>query len=227
MEARDEGRPLGKRDRRDRIALDEAYRFYRSTIKEDHTPELFALVKALQTVSNALQVSGSGEFQLTVRLWNRIQQSLFDRLVTSYPAHVLVFDESGQPLASKSDWRDDCMIEIYPDGLRRDDDSFRMEVSNLHPVTRHRLVKVWKERGPSTKREDFANMDECGDVCAPKPFLIGDEVLLQESLDGKAKAYKRWWNLYWQSYCSGDNEDKILMTKQMNALEAVWGNLYY
>jgi hypothetical protein len=46
-------------------------------------------------------------------------------------------------------------------------------------------------------------------------------------MQGKANAYAQYWDLFWQSYCTSNPKEKKVMTQQMNALESVWGNLYY
>jgi len=48
---------------------------------------------------------------------------------------------------------------------------------------------------------------ECnGDVCMPKLFAIGDEILQREASSGKKQAYEQWWELYWQAYCTPDRK---------------------
>jgi hypothetical protein len=186
---------MGKQDRREKLALDEAYKVFRAITKEEAQPELFQLVRCLTTVSNALEGANEGQLKLTVRLWRRIHLALFDELFTSYPAHLVIYAADGSVVKAKAPIPEDAVLEIHPEGLRRADDTFKMEIENLHPESRDVLSKIWTERGNSTRREDFASYD-CGEFCAPKHFVIGDEVLRSESTKGKEQAYTRWWDLY-------------------------------
>jgi hypothetical protein len=217
---------MGKLDRRAKLALDEAYRVFRVITKEEAPPDLFQLVRCLKTVGNALNGAIDGQLKLTVRLWRRIHLALFDKLFTSYPAHMVIYAADGSVVKPKKPIPEEGILEIHPEGLRREDDTFKMEIENLHPDTRQALNKIWTERGNSTRREDFANYD-CGEYCAPKHFVIGDEVLTSESTKGKEQAYSQWWDLYWQAYCTSDQGAKRHILKQMESIEAVWGNLYY
>ena len=214
---------MAKVDRREKLALDEAYRLFHKTLEGDNAPEhIYSIVQSLKTVSKAVDAAGDGHFKLTVKLWQRIQRALFDKLVTSYPAHLVVYDENGQVLKPKESWSDYGVIEIHPEGLRRKDDYFRMGVNHLPINTRSRLEKVWSERGPSTRADDFIGIEEecCGGICTPKNFIIGDEILRIESLKGKEDAYAQWWDLFWQSYCTSSVREKHAMTMQMNQLES-------
>ncbi|MFN8550633.1 MAG: hypothetical protein U0103_04015 [Candidatus Obscuribacterales bacterium] len=218
---------MARLDRREKVALDQAYEFYKSTIGSNEAFTLHSLVNSLKTVSVAVSASNDGHLTLTTRLWMRIKQALFDKLLTTHPAYVIIYDGSNAPIEPKQRIPDDGTIEIHPHGLRRDDDRFSIELKHLHPVTRKHIQKVWIERGPDTKSDDFSNYECDGDVCMPKLFLIGDEVLQKEASNGKKEAYSQWWDLYWQSYCTPDRREKQQLTRRMNSLEAVWGNLYY
>jgi hypothetical protein len=220
---------MERADRRDRVALDEAYEFYRQTFGESSN-DLHQLANSLKTVCHALDAAETGELALTLRLWKKIRQALFDKLLTSFPAYVVAITHDGQVLGHRDALPDDCLLELHPEGLRRDDDVFQMAINELHPLTRSRLDKVWVERGPSTRREDFQSGSECeGGVCTMKPhtFIVGEEVLANEATAGRQKAYAHYWRLYWQSYCSPTSREKMYLHRQMASLEAVWGNLHY
>ncbi|HEY9757204.1 MAG TPA: hypothetical protein V6C97_18700 [Oculatellaceae cyanobacterium] len=219
---------MAKGDRREKLALDEAYRMFHKALKDDPAVDIFSVARSLRTVTSAVEGAGSGQFKLTVKLWQRIQRSLFDKLITNYPAHMLVFDQSGQVLKQHERWNDEATLEIHPEGLRRNEDCFRILVKDLQYGTRARLERIWTERGPSTRKGDFVGVEEeCGEYCTPKNFVIGDDVLRMESTKGKEEAYAQWWDLFWQSYCTSNDKDRHALVQQMNSLESVWGNLYY
>jgi len=217
---------MNRLDRREKLALDEAYKLFRHINRDEQVADTYKLVHCLKTISNALKSAHKGQLQITIRLWQRIHQALFDKLITSVPGYIVVYDADGRTLATRAPIPEDAVIELHPEGLKRSDDAFQMSFEQLHPVTRASVIKVWTERGPYTKREDFANF-ACGDACPPKLFVIGDDVLRSESEHGKEKAYKQWWELYWQAYCTNDREERNDVLKQMQSIEAVWGDLYY
>jgi hypothetical protein len=141
---------------------------------------------------------------------------------------MVVYKENGDVLKGKEAWSENAILEVHPEGLRRNEDCFRMPVKDLQSSTRTRLERLWLERGPATRKDDFLDVEEeCGEYCAPRNFIIGDEILRTESMKGKEDAYAQWWDLFWQSYCTTNPREKSAMTRQMNALESVWGNLYY
>jgi hypothetical protein len=218
---------MARRDRRERLALDKAYDFYRRLSHSDSSVGLFKLANALKTVIYAIRSSGDGEFKLTTRLWQRIEQALFDKLLRTFPAYVAIFSRDGQMLNFGEDLPNDGKIVIHPQGLRRIDDFFSMPVSQLHPNTRMQLALIWNARRALTCSDDFGAV-ECTEVCVPPNFFVpGLEILEGEAISGKQLAYKQWWDLYWQSYCTADRKEKGLLTHRMSALEDVWGNLNY
>jgi len=217
---------MGRLDRREKTALDEAYRLFRTISHEDTAPDLYQLVRCLKTIENALIGAREGQLTLTVRLWQRIREALFDKLFTSFSAYVVIYTPDDNVLEPKKPIPEGAIVEIRPEGLRRADDAFSMEIEHLHPDTRSALHKVWMERGNWTKRDDFLNFG-CTEMCAPKLFVIGEEILQNETEVGKEKAYKQWWDLYWQAYCTDDQEQRKFINQRMESLESVWGNLYY
>lgn len=54
------------RETRERVALDEAYEFYKQLLSQGATENLHSLVNALKTVSTALEAAERGELEITV-----------------------------------------------------------------------------------------------------------------------------------------------------------------
>jgi hypothetical protein len=52
-------------------------------------------------------------------------------------------------------------------------------------------------------------------------------VLGEESQRGRNDAHNKWWELYWQAYCTTNKHEQQMLMKQMTDLEALWGNLSY
>lgn len=218
---------MARTDRRERLALDESYRYYKNLEKNGDTPDLYQLVKSFKTVSAGLKAAENGHFKLTRQLWKRIHQALFDKLLTTFPGYITVSDAEGKQLAARQDLPEEGLVQFNPDGCRRADDIFQMEIKHLYPATHYRLKKAWKNKGNRVLPEDFAG-GQCGeDGCFLKPVVLGQEVLNEESEIGRNQAYRQWWDLYLQAYCAHDRGDKILIIKRMEELETVWGNLYY
>lgn len=218
---------MARVDRREKLALDESYRYYRELEKAGAQPDLYRLVHCFKTVSAALNIADNGNFKLTRQLWKRIHQALFDKLVTSFPGYLMVVDENGRQLEPKSKFPEDGWVEYHPDGCRRKDDIFRLEIKHLYPGTHHCMGKAWQSKGARLSPEDFSGPQCSNAGCFLKPVVLGDEVLRQESDSGRQKAYRDWWDLYQQAYCTRDDSEKHLIYRRMDELESVWGNLYY
>ncbi len=214
-------------DRRDKMSLDRAYDVYFRTIKGGGD-DLFAIVQALKTVQHALDACQSGGIKLTERLWKKIQQALFDKLLTGHSNYLCVFDGSGVIVESGIALPDFGIFEIHPEGLRRDDDFFRAPIEGLHELTVMKVSRAWSLHGSMLKHEYFVNLQiECsGDACLMPPGIVfGHERLREETEEGRRSAYTEWWDLYWRAYCTPDEEEKEVVLDRMAMLEAVWGRL--
>ena len=218
---------MGRQDRRQRTALDEAYRYYKQLESGESSPDIFRLIQAVKTLSFALAVADFSEFKLTKQLWKRLLQALFDKMITSFSGRIAIFDENRSECPLLSPLPENGYLKYYGYHLRRSDDVIEMDLGKLFPKTYNAVRKVWQERGASIQPSDFEGSDCEGGVCFMRPLVLGQEVLGEESQKGHAEAHSRWWELYWQAYCSSDKQDLSSLTRQMNELETVWGNLYY
>ncbi len=218
---------MGRQDRRERTALDEAFRYFRKLESGKEEADIFRLSKAVKTLSFALAVSDVSEFKLTKQLWKRLHQALFDKLITGFAGRIELLSASRLQLEILTAMPGDGYLVFYPELCRRDDDSNEIELSKLYPKTSSVVRTVWETRGAFIKPRDFEGGECEGGVCYMKPMVPGQEVLTEESKQGRSLAHDRWWELYWQAYCSGSKHEQELINKQMNDLEEVWGNLYY
>jgi hypothetical protein len=213
-------------DRRQKLALDEVYRLYRQIVKEEKKPDIYQLVNALTTLNNVLLNNSYNQFQLTKRLWQHTYESMCDLLITSFPVYVIIYNLDGEIQTALEPITEPAIIEIHALGLKRKTDIFGLNLDKLNPLTKNRIDQIWISQGPMFKPENFKNL-ECGEFCTPTNFLVGDEILKMESELGRERAYKRWWELYWQAYCTPNRLNKQVVQQEMHALESVWGNLYY
>lgn len=218
---------MGRQDRRHKLALDESFRYYRSIDSGEAEPSIFELTKSLGTLSTALAFAQMGEFKLTRQLWKRLQQAMFDKLLTTFAGEIVVLDADGRPITPGGDLPEDGLLEFHPDRCHRAEDHCRIEIGKLYPKTIAVLQKLWAAGKTSVSPMDFDGYECEGGLCPMRPLMVGQDVLVKESLTGKDAAYNRWWELYWQAYCSDDEEYREEMYKQMGELEAVWGDLYY
>ena len=218
---------MGRMDRRQKLALDEAHRYYRCLEDGAGVPELFRLVKCLSTVTTALAFAESEEFKITRQLWRRLQLALFDKLIANFPGYVFVSNAAGGKVEPGNAFPDDGALEFHPDNCRRGEDIAYINIAHLYPRTFCALKKVWNIGRNHVDASDFAG-DECeSGVCPMKPVVFGKDLLFEESTAGKGTAYQRWWDLYWQAYCTQNRADRQDIYQHMMILEEVWGNLYY
>lgn len=219
---------MGRTDRRQRTALDEAYRYYNAVEAGGEPLEIYRLTKAVRTLAFALTFCDTGEFKLTRQLWKRLHQALFDKLITNFSGKIIVLDENRTALEPGATLPEAGFLDFLPDNCRRADDVNEIELVRLYPRTYNALKHVWEQRRSDTIQSgDFAGSDCDGGVCFMKPVVTGHEIMGEESRKGKDEAYSRWWELYWQAYCTANRRQQEVIMRQMSELEAVWGNLYY
>jgi hypothetical protein len=224
------GSPIMARvDRRQRIALDESYRYYR-TLENGVEPRLFDLSRSLCTVTHALYFAESGQFKLTKHLWRRLQQSFFERLLSSFPGKFTLMDANRKVVDFGCEIPEDGFITFRADGCKRGEDVAEIEIDRLYSGTLAVIAHTWRNGKRVLRPIDFSSVGQshCDkDVCTVKPMVLGHEVLTQESRNGKQIAYDKWWQLYWQAYCTPNKQERGLLYRDMLEIEAVWGNLYY
>lgn len=218
---------MGRQDRRERTALDEAYKYYRELEAGATQLDIYRLNKAVRTLSFALAVSDINEFKLTKQLWKSLHQALFDKLINSSAGRVEVYDTARKELEIRTPFPERGYLRFFPERCKRSDDTNEIEIAKLYPKTQHVIKSIWESRGAFIKPSDFEQEDCGGGICFMKPIILGQEVLGEESTRGRQNAHSRWWELYWQAYCTANKRDQEQLVKQMNDLEEIWGDLYY
>jgi hypothetical protein len=220
---------MARIDRRGKQALDESYRYFRN-LEGGAEPELFIHTRSLNTLSNALHFAETGEFKLTRQLWRRLQQALFDRLVASFSGRFMVMNADREIMEFGTSMPEEGYVTFRPDGCKRTEDMAVIEISRLYPKTHVVLSKLWAEGRTRLTPEDVAAVPDCAEdtgVCMMKPVVLGRETLEVESRSGKQEAYRKWWELYWQAYCTRKKAERQELYRHMIEIEAVWGDLYY
>lgn len=110
---------MARTERREKVALDEAYRFYKTALSVEDPLDLHSLVNSLKTVNLAIAASEEGHLKITTRLWMRMRQALFDKLLTSFPAHFVIMDTTGMAIEPKTKLPAGGTLEVHPEGLKR------------------------------------------------------------------------------------------------------------
>lgn len=218
---------MGRQDRRERTALDEAFSYFKKLESGELEPDIFRLNKAVKSLAFALAVSDASEFKMTKQLWKRLHQALFDRMVTSFAGCISIMDEERNLLEIRTTVPESGYLAFSPEKCKRLDDICEIEISKLYPKTLHVIQRVWQEKGAFIKPSDFEGGDCDGGVCFMKPMVPGQDVLVEESAKGRTEAHTKWWELYWQAYCLTNKQEQEILVKQMSELESMWGNLYY
>lgn len=214
-------------DRREKMSLERAYEIYCTTIKVESSVELYAIVEAVKTVQNALNAASGGGVRLTDRLWYRIRQALFDKLLTNHSIELEAFDSAGLAIPVGETIPNSGSFKIHPEGLRRLDDWFPVQILDLHEMTVIKVSKVWELHGAHLDKEHFIDLHiECAGACMMPPGVIfGHERLREETRAGRKLAYTEWWDLYWRAYCTPDTDELAIVRERMAMLESVWGDL--
>ena len=71
---------------------------------------------------------------------------------------------------------------------------------------------IVNEEPPETKEGETQDlMEHLYDVCQ------------QEAREGKKKAHRKWWQLYWEASSCPNKRQRHQLRKQMVALEDIWG----
>ncbi|MBX3073101.1 hypothetical protein KF707_09760 [Candidatus Obscuribacterales bacterium] len=218
---------MAKQERREKMSLDLAYEVYCNTIKAGGSVELHAIAEAIKTVKSAMHASSSGAVRLTDRLWYRIQQALFDKILTNYSSRIEVLTYQQEPLSAGEEIPQTGLVRIYPEGLRRLDDWFELPVMDLHDMTVKKVSKVRAQHGDRLSHEYFIDLHiECAGACMMPPDIVfGHERLRDEARQGREIAFSEWWDLYWRAYCTPDPEELTTVRERMAMLESVWGDL--
>lgn len=218
---------MGRLDRREKLALDESYRYY-LTLEAGEKPAVFRLTQSLRTLSTALAFPEHRDFKLTRQLWKRLQQFLFDRLITSFAGELSVHRQNGTRVLPGRPIPSDGYVRFRTDGCKRLDDIAELEVKHLYPKTLKGLSTAWMAGRSRVRPQNFDGINECdAGVCLMTPVVVGVDVLNEESRTSKDEAYRRFWDLYLQAYCTPRKHERAMIYKHMSQIESVWGDLYY
>lgn len=223
---------MGKHERRRGIPLDEAYFYCRRLELKLERPALFKLCNAIRTIDLALSAEGCSEelqtspSHISIEAWSRIRDQLFKTLITSFPGYFLIYQSgSNEPLGADAEWPDSGFIEFYPERILRRFENYRANFSQIDSQTlttlrwcyaqdRHNISPSIFEKeadSGSFQEEAIAFLDRMYEICE------------EEVQEGKKKAHRKWWQLYWEANSCPDRRIRHELQKQMLSLQSVWG----
>lgn len=220
-------------ERRNSIALDEAYYYCRRLETKAERPEMFTLCNAIRTLDLALQSHDESPMPLSLctEAWSRVRDSLFNFLVCSFPGYFEIFDaDDPLPVTPGNDWPEFGTIDFYPESSQRKVDSYAARLDRLSPSVMNPLRWAFADGRQQVAPVDFddnpasqAPVDSELQEQATEFLARLYEVCEEEASEGKKKAHRKWWQLYWEADSCPNKREKHELQKQMVALQSIWG----
>lgn len=218
-----------KIDRRNSMALDEAYQYCRLLESGDETPVLHKLVSSIHTIDLATDPERKMSPAISPDAWCRVRDSLFAILVASFSGYFLVYlDDEVAPIEQGSDWPKRGRLEFYPEAARRRTDYCESRLERIDPEVSTSLRWLFA-RGQQTAnpshferlRQAEVNEEERGAVSALLEQFY--EICEREATAGKKRAHHKWWQLYWEENSCKDKQQKRELRRELLELQSVWG----
>lgn len=225
---------MAKQERRRGMALDEAYFYCRRLEMKLERPALFKICNAIRTVDLALSSDG----ELTVagmpnhisnEAWSRVRDQLFKILLTSFAGYFLIYDDNNvEPLESGAPWPEKGAIEFYPERILRRFETYRSPCDRLDPSVLTILRWCFSQDRHNISPSMFTTEADAETQAASPSEVMSFldrlyEICEEEAQEGKKKAHRRWWQLYWEANGCADRRARHELQKQMLSLQSVWG----
>lgn len=218
---------MSSNERRNAIALDDAYFYCRQLETGAERPDLYKLCNAIRTLDLALEAHIESPLPVTLskQAWSRVRNSLFNILVSSFEGCFFVYDQFEILVEPSADWPEGGFIEFFPRSINRKDESYgagfdQMQASVINPL-RWAFAEARQQIYPA----DFGNEEQLpNDADAARDLLERLNVVCEEEAsEGKKKAHRKWWQLYWEANSCPNKRKKHELQKQMVALQSIWG----
>ena len=221
-------------ERRNSIALDEAY-FYCRELQSGRTqPNLYKVCNAIGTLDLALENPhiGATPVTLTKEAWQKIRDDLFDILVSSFGGYFMVYATTSEASSDESQWPATGILEFYPENAGRKNDSYsgaieRMATNVVTPL-RWKYAQGEQNITPTdftSKPEPLPNEELSAAEAESAASLLSKfyEICEEQASEGKKKAHRKWWQLYWEANACPNKRLKHELRKEMLALQSIWG----
>lgn len=229
---------MASHERRNAVALDDAYLYCRRLETRAEAPDLFRLCNAIRTLDLALEAHNEAPLPMTLcsEAWSRVRDSLFNTLVSSQAGYFFVYDENDILVEPGTNWPEKGAVEFFPDGINRKNESYRSSFQGMRRSVINPLRWAFAEGRQQTHAQDFIERESAPDTSAMperNPEVEAEEarellermynVCEEQAVEGKKKAHRRWWQLYWEANSCPNKRRKHELQKQMVALQSIWG----
>lgn len=211
-------------ERRNAVALDDAYFYCRQLETRAEGPDLFKLCNAIRTLDIALDAHDESPLPMTlcVEAWSRVRHSLFNILVSSFSGYIFVYDQCENVVEPGIEWPDGGYIEFYPERINRKNEAYRGSFSQLQPSIlmpiRWAFAEGRQQLAPADFRPETSEEDAARDLL-DRLNIVCEE----EASEGKKKAHRKWWQLYWEANSCPNKRRKHELQKQLVLLQSIWG----
>jgi hypothetical protein len=216
-------------ERRNAVALDDAYFYCRQLENRAERAELYKVCNAIRTLDLALEAHEESPMPMTLcaEAWQRVRDSLFATLIASFPGYFFVYDEYETAVEPGAEWPERGHLEFFPDGIHRKNESYHGEFHRLPLDVLNPLRWAFAESRQHTEPEDFvapvaATPDAAPDAARELLDRLYN-VCEEQAHEGKKKAHRKWWQLYWEANSCPNKRTKHELQKQMVKLQSIWG----
>lgn len=215
---------MASHERRNAVALDDAYFYCRQLENRTAQPDLYKVCNALRTLDLALEAHDESPMPMTLcaEAWQRVRDSLYATLVSAFDGYFFVYDQYENAVEPGNEWPEAGHVEYFPDRINRKNESYRGEFHRLPPAVlmplRWAFAEGRQQVHPSNFRQPEAVEEEARDLL--ERF---NDVCEEQASEGKKKAHRKWWQLYWEANSCPNKRRKHELQKQMVKLQSIWG----
>ncbi|MBX9689332.1 MAG: hypothetical protein K2X27_21665 [Candidatus Obscuribacterales bacterium] len=223
---------MARNERRRSMPLDEAYFYCRRLELKLERPALFKVCNAIRTIDLALDDTENPGFSshISAEAWSRIRDQLFKILISSFAGYFLVYENgSSEPLEDGRPWPEQGHIEFYPEKILRRFETYQCDFSRLDPSIMTLLRWSYSQERHNISPSLFnteAELEPESESAQDEALAFLDrmyEICEEEASEGKKKAHRKWWQLYWEANGCPDRRARHELQKKMLSLQSVWG----
>lgn len=215
---------MASHERRNSLALDDAYFYCRQLENRAEKPQLFKLCNAIRTLDLALEAHEESPMPMTlcVEAWSRVRHSLFNFLMSHFPGYFFVYDQWQTSVEPGADWPEKGHVEFFPNNTRRNSESYSCSFQYLNADVLNPVRWAFAEGRQQVAPCDFRKA-EVAEEEARELLDRLNVVCEEEAHEGKKKAHRKWWQLYWEASSCPNKRRKHELQKQMVVLQSIWG----
>lgn len=215
---------MASHERRNAIALDDAYFYCRQLENRAEHPDLYKVCNAIRTLDLALEAHDESPMPMTLctEAWQRVRDGLFATLIASFPGYFFVYDQWETAVEPGVEWPEHGHVEFFPDGIHRKNESYRGDFQRLPADVLNPLRWAFAEGRQQVQPANF--FPPAAEPDAARELLERlYNVCEEQAHEGKKKAHRKWWQLYWEADSCPNKRRKHELQKQMVKLQSIWG----